>query len=544
MKIEEIENIAVVLEPKDAMIRGLDLLSKTVQVTLGPAGQCVGLNMKISAPTYTKDGVTVARNVWSKDVIENAAIQTVIGAANEMNALVGDGTTTTVILTCDLAKNLLSLGGKDYPEVLHHLRNYFNIATEALKSKSRKIDNDLDTLKAIADIACNGDAKISELVAQATHAVGPDGIVTYQDSPSGDPSYEVSQGIVFDRGYVHAFFVSDVHTGKVDLGGTVNEACLIFVSADGLADSEEVTPILEAAAITGQPVLVIAPDITLNALGTMLVNSRKGTVKCCAVRAPGSGEKRQAMLSDIAVATGGKLYSCDTGKRLRDCTADDIMEYIGKAGRAIISDHRTVIIDARGDEDEVKARVEQLKQFIEDNPLERAKFQERIAQLTGGIATVYVPGINKSEKNTGRFTVEDGISACMAALRGGILPGGGCPFRVMRNAVLPIKAKGLSDQHAKDIFLHMITKPVELLIANAVEAGVPAHKTYALMSKFLGKKGVSAGLNVRTMQFGDLDEMKIWEPALVSLTAMRLAFSCATTLGNTSAMIVQKDSSK
>jgi len=545
MKIEKLTDVAVVLEPKDRMVAGLDLLSRTVQTTLGPAGQFVGLQMKLGQPTYTKDGVNVARHVWSEDPVENSAIQTVVGAAMEMNNLIGDGTTTTVILAVELARQLLQLTGRDYRETLAHLRRYFNVATDAVKERIVTIENKLGTLKAVATIACNGDEVLSTLVAEAVHAVGRDGVVAFQDSPSGEPYYEVTQGMIFDRGYASShFLVQDDQAGKIDFGGQPDEACLVFVSADTLAEAEEVLPILQTVDHIGQPLLLIAPDIVGNALGMMIINRKQGRVHSCAIRAPGSGERRLRMLEDIALATGGRLFATNHGKDIREFTPNDVMEHLGKAGRVLISDKRTVLFDAGGEEEVVEAHIASLKQAAEDNPHERKRYQERIAQLAGGVGSVFVPGYNNAEKAAHRFLVEDGISACMAALRGGILPGGCCAFKVMLQAVRGIEPKGLNDVRAKEIFLKTVTRPVELLIANALEGGEPGHDTFDMMGRFLREKRPNWGVDISTMQFANLDKTKIWEPALVPLTALRIAFSCATTLGNTKAMIVQRGNKK
>lgn len=542
MKIEGIENTAVDLAPQEHIISGLKLLSKTVQVTLGPAGQLVALQMKLGQPTFTKDGVTVARYVWSKDTVENATIQTLVSAAGEMNTLVGDGTTTTIILAAELTTHLLQLKGKDYQDTLKYLRKYFNIGVDAVKRLSRQIDNDLDILKAVADIACNGDEQISKIVAEAVNAVGKDGVVTYQDSPSGEPYYEVGRGIIVDRGYISSHFLGK--EAKLVLGGAPGSACMIFISADTLTESEELLPVLGAAVSTGQPLLVVAPDITGNALGIMVVNAKKNTLQCCGIRAPGSGERRAALLQDIAVATGGRIYSSDTGMVLREMTSETILhEFLGKADQAVISDRRTVIVNPGGDEDLIKEYIARLRDEQAKNPLEQQKYQERIAQLTGGIGTVYVPGYNISERVAGRYFVEDGINACFAALRGGIIPGGGAAFRAMIHAVEAATPESINDERARDIFLATVKKPIELLIANALEGGIPGHRTYSSMVEFLSLPD-DEGIDLRTMKVVNFDQAKIWEPLLVPLTAMKLAYGCATTLGNAKAFITQKSPEK
>ena len=544
MRTDELKDVAVVHEPMDQMVSGIDTLSRTVQATLGPAGQFVGLEMKIGPPTYTKDGVTVAQHVWSPDPVENSAIRTVVGAALEMNHHVGDGTTTAVILAVELAKQLLKLKGKDYQETLRHLKDYLNTATDAVKEH---IQDDVpgDVLLDVATVSCNGDREIAKIVSDAVMEVGKDGVVTFQDSPSGEPYYEISPGIVIDRGYATAHFTTkDDAQGKIDFGGKPDEACFVFVSADGFAEADEVLPLLETAQATGQPFLIIAPEVTGNALGMLIINRKKGVAHSCAVRAPASGEERLRILEDIAVATGGRVFATNQGKDIREFTQADVLEYSGKAGRVIVSDKRTIIIDAGAEDEDVDAHIEQLHELAAQNPFDKKKYEKRIAFISGGIGTVFVPGYNSAEKGARRFLVEDGIAACMAALRGGVVPGGCCSFKKMIQVVSEDKPEGVNQERARDIFLKVVKRPMELLISNAVEGGNPSDGTYAMMTQLISKKAFDQGLNVRTMTFGNLPKMGVWEPALVPLTALKIAFGCATTLGNTRAMIVQDKAKK
>jgi len=544
VKIEEKTDLALELEPREDFVRGLDTLTRAVQTTLGPAGQLVALQMKLGPPTYTKDGVTVADFVWSPHPVENSAIQTVIGAAKEMNARVGDGTTTAIILTVALAKQLLSLKGREYQEVIRHLRTYFNIASDAVKKNVRTIENDLKFLEAVAMISCNGDPVIAQVVADAVHSVGKDGVVTFQDSPTGDPYYEISTGMVFDRGYsTSAFLTSNDKQGKIDFGGTESQACLLFLSNDTLADAQDTYPILDAAHKMGQPVLIIAPDIVGNAAGMMIVNRQQGNAESCAVRAPGSGEQRINMMRDLAIATGGRVFSSDQGKSLKDMK-DEVIEYFGKAGRVIVSESRTVIVDAGGEADQIEDHITMLRKAVVENPLESEKYQARIAQLTGGVGSVFVPGYNSAERIASRYFVEDGISACFAALRGGIVPGGGCSFKAMHKAVSEAPVDGPMAERAKEIFLKMVKRPLELLISNAIEGGTPEDQTFGILTDVLRKKGFNSGIDIRTMEVCDVAKRMIWEPVLVPLTALRIAFSCATTLGNTKAIINQRKDKK
>jgi len=320
------------------------------------------------------------------------------------------------------------------------------------------------------------------------------------------------------------------------------KAVFVFICADSIAEADDIAPVLQAAYQVKQDLLIISPDISGAALGTMIVNKKNGTVRSCAIRAPKSGEWRVRTMEDIAIATGGKVFSSDSDSPLREMTPDRIISYFGSCSEVCVTGARTILTDGHGDEEAIAAHIEQLRSLVETDLPNKQRHQERLATITGKIGAVMVPGYNTAEKAARRFIVEDGIYACMSALRGGVIPGGGCGFKKMIEVIKatpePTTLNGL---HAKELLLGVLRRPMELLIANAVEGGIPGPETYRLLNLFLSEPSDSRGIDIRTLQMADLKEAGVWEPALVPLTAMRLAFSCATTIGNTKAMILQQE---
>jgi len=528
-------------DPAAKMIEGIDALRKAVGVTLGPMGQNVLIDPEYGQnPTHTKDGVTVARGFSHTDEIADSAAKTIITASLEMNTKVGDGTTSVVILAVELAKRILALPAGQKRRVVDTLETLYADATRVIASRSQDIQATPKSLMQVAMLACNHREDLATLVAETVAEVGLDGIATFQQSRSGQHDTEVTTGFHFDRGYLSPFFVQGLGVEKWDF-----EDCYILVYDGRMADARSVAPAINAAIGGKKNLLIIAADVEGEAVATCIVNNAKGQQRIVAVKAPKFGSRRTDVLQDIAMVTDAQVYNDSAhGDIARTEPGTLAGEFLGTAARVIVTGGKTVIVGGSGDEVEIAERMETIRQELPHcDEMERMHTEERLARLAGGVGTIFVGGRNDAEIKANMFLVEDGIHACFAALRKGVVPAGGIAYKWALQVGKDFEPSNIDEQTAKDIFLHVVQAPLEQLVSNALEAGTPKTETYRTISEMLGR-GKNVGFNILTGQFEDFRSKKIVEPTILSIEALKTSFGCGSILGTTAAALTKPRDAK
>ena len=515
-------------EARDRMLRGVDILADAVKVTLGPKGRNVVLDKSFGAPRITKDGVTVAKEIELEDKFENMGAQMVREVASKTNDIAGDGTTTATVL----AQAIVREGAKSVAAGANpmDLKRGIDLAVAAvvkdMQSKSKKVTSSSEVAQ-VGTISANGDTEVGRLIAEAMEKVGNEGVITVEEAKSLETELETVEGMQFDRGYISPYFITDAEKMRVDL-----EDPYILIYEKKLSNLQALLPVLEAVVQAGRPLLVIAEDVEGEALATLVVNKLRGGLKVAAVKAPGFGDRRKAMLQDIAILTGGQMISEDLGIKLENVT----IAMLGRAKKVTITKDDTTIVDGAGDHKEIQARVSQIKAQIEEttSDYDKEKLQERLAKLAGGVAVIRVGGATEVEVKEKKDRVDDALNATRAAVEEGFLPGGGVPLLRAVHALASLKPENEDQKAGINIVRRAIQAPCRIIAANAGEDGA------VVAGKILEKKDYNWGYNAQTGEYVDLVAAGVIDPVKVVRIALQDAASVAGLLITTEAMIAEK----
>ncbi|GES41410.1 60 kDa chaperonin 5 [Rhizobium dioscoreae] len=515
-------------DARERMLRGVDVLANAVKVTLGPKGRNVVIDKSFGAPRITKDGVTVAKEIELEDKFENMGAQMLREVASKTNDLAGDGTTTATVL----AQAIVKEGAKAVASGMNpmDLKRGIDLGVDAvvaeLKTNARKISNNAEIAQ-VGTISANGDAEIGRYLAEAMQKVGNEGVITVEEAKTAETELEVVEGMQFDRGYLSPYFVTNTDKMRVEF-----EDPYILIHEKKLSNLQSLLPILEAVVQTGKPLLIIAEDVEGEALATLVVNKLRGGLKIAAVKAPGFGDRRKAMLEDIAILTGGTVISEDLGIKLENVTLD----MLGRAKKVAIEKENTTIIDGVGSKSDIEGRVAQIKAQIEEttSDYDREKLQERLAKLAGGVAVIRVGGSTEVEVKEKKDRVDDALHATRAAVEEGILPGGGVALLRAVKALDSLKTENDDQRVGVDIVRRAIEAPVRQIAENAGAEGS------IIVGKLREKTDFSYGWNAQTNEYGDLYAQGVIDPAKVVRTALQDAASVAGLLVTTEAMIAEK----
>ena len=510
-------------DARSAIAKGIDALAEAVKVTLGPKGRNVVLDKKFGSPTITKDGVTVAKEIELKDPYENMGAQLVKEVAEKTSDLAGDGTTTATVLAQAIFKEGLKnvTAGANPTALKRGVDKAVKSVVSGLKAMSKEI-NDKKAISQVASIAANNDPEIGTLIAEAMEKVGKDGVITVEEAKSMVTALDVVEGMQFDQGYLSPYFVTDSERMEA-----VIENPYILIHEKKISAMKDMLPLLEKIARSGKPLVILAEDIEGEALATLVVNKLRGTLTCCAVKAPGYGDRRKAMLDDIAILTGGKAVTEDLGIKLENITLDDL----GIAKRVTVTKEETTIVEGGGKTNDVKARIAQLKRQIEDtdSDYDKEKLQERLAKLAGGVAVINVGAATETEMKEKKARVEDALHATRAAREEGIVPGGGVAFLRTISNLDNLKLSG-DEKIGVDIIRRALEAPIKQIVKNAgVEEAVVVHK--------VKNEKKDMGYNAASDEYVDMVAAGIIDPTKVSRTALENAASVAALLLMTEALI-------
>ncbi|SDR61523.1 chaperonin GroEL [Rhizobiales bacterium GAS191] len=515
-------------DARDRMLRGIDILANAVRVTLGPKGRNVVLDKSFGAPRITKDGVTVAKEIELEDKFENMGAQMVREVASKTNDNAGDGTTTATVL----AHAIVREGAKYVAAGMNpmDLKRGVDLAvTEAVKAieKSSKKVKDSHEVAQVGTISANGDTSIGKMIAEAMQKVGNEGVITVEEAKSLETELDVVEGMQFDRGYLSPYFITNAEKMVAEL-----EDPYILIHEKKLSSLQAMLPVLEAVVQTGKPLLIVAEDVEGEALATLVVNKLRGGLKVAAVKAPGFGDRRKAMLEDIAVLTAGEMIAEDLGIKLENVT----LQMLGRAKKVRIEKENTTIIDGAGKKVQIQARVAQIKAQIEEttSDYDREKLQERLAKLAGGVAVIRVGGATEVEVKEKKDRVDDALNATRAAVEEGVVPGGGVALLRARRAVATLKSENDDVQAGINIVLKALESPIRQIAENAgVEGSI-------VVGKISDSKSATFGFNAQTEQYVDMIEAGIIDPAKVVRHALQDAASVASLLITTEAMIADR----
>ncbi len=515
-------------EARERMLRGVDTLANAVKVTLGPKGRNVVIEKSFGAPRITKDGVTVAKEIELEDKFENMGAQMVREVASKTNDLAGDGTTTATVL----AQAIVREGAKSVAAGINpmDLKRGIDLAVEAiigdLKAHAKKVTSN-DEIAQVGTISANGDSEIGRFLAEAMQKVGNEGVITVEEAKSLDTELEVVEGMQFDRGYVSPYFVTNSEKMRVEL-----EDPYILIHEKKLSGLQTMLPLLEAVVQTGKPLLIVAEDVEGEALATLVVNKLRGGLKIAAVKAPGFGDRRKAMLEDIAILTGGTAIAEDLGIKLENVT----LNMLGRAKKVVIDKENTTIVNGAGAKKDIDARVAQIKAQIEEttSDYDREKLQERLAKLAGGVAVLRVGGATEVEVKEKKDRVDDALHATRAAVEEGILPGGGVALLRAFKALESVKTVNPDQKAGVDIVRRAIQVPARQIVQNAGEDGS------LIVGKLLENSSYNWGFNAATGEYQDLVKAGVIDPAKVVRTALQDAASVASLLITTEALVAEK----
>jgi len=519
-------------DARERMLHGVDILANAVKVTLGPKGRNVVLEKSFGAPRITKDGVTVAKEIELEDKFENMGAQMVREVASKTSDSAGDGTTTATLL----AHAIVREGAKSVPAGSNpmDLKRGIDLAVGAvvneLKAKAKKVTSN-EEIAQVGTISANGDSEIGRFIAEAMQKVGNDGVITVEEAKALDTELEVVEGMQFDRGYISPYFITDADKMRVEL-----ENPYILINEKKLSNLQTILPLLEAVVQSGKPLLVIAEDVEGEALATLVVNKLRGGLKVAAVKAPGFGDRRKAMLQDIAVLTGGLVISEDLGIKLENVTLD----MLGHAKKVVITKDDTTIVDGAGKKADIEARVAQIKQQIEDttSDYDREKLQERLAKLSGGVAVIKVGGATEVEVKEKKDRVDDALNATRAAVEEGILPGGGVALIRSQKVLDQVKTANEDQKVGVNIVRRAVQAPARQIAENSGEDGA------VVVGKIVDKDDYAFGFNAATGEYGNLVKQGVIDPAKVVRTALQDAASVAGLLITTEAMVAEKPKKK
>jgi chaperonin GroEL len=513
-------------EARREVLAGVEKLSKAVKITLGPKGRNVVIDKKFGSPTITKDGVTVAKEIELEKPFENMGAQLVREVASKTSDVAGDGTTTATVLAEAIYREGLKnvTAGQNPMAIKRGIEKAVDVIVKELQKLSRKV-HERSEISNVATISANGDRTIGETIADAMDKVGKDGTITVEEAKSIETTLDVVEGMQFDKGYLSPYFVTNAETME-----TVLEDCLILIHEKKISNLKEFIPVLEKVAKTGRPLLVIAEEVEGEALATLVVNKIRGTLQCCAVKAPGFGDRRKAMLDDIAVLTGGKCFTEDLGVKLESIGLEDL----GRAKRVTIDKENTTIVEGVGTKNAIQGRIAQIKKEIElsTSDYDKEKLQERLAKLAGGVAVINVGAATETEMKEKKARVEDALHATRAAVEEGIVPGGGVAYLRCLTALDNLKVDSNDEKVGVDIIKRSLQEPARQLAANAgLEGSV-------VVQKILSEKG-SFGLNVETGVYEDLIKVGVIDPTKVTRSALQNAASVAALLLTTEALVAE-----
>ncbi|RVI34036.1 chaperonin GroEL [Sinorhizobium meliloti] len=515
-------------DARERMLRGVDVLANAVKVTLGPKGRNVVIDKSFGAPRITKDGVSVAKEIELEDKFENMGAQMLREVASRTNDLAGDGTTTATVL----AQAIVREGAKAVASGMNpmDLKRGIDLAVDAvvkeLKNNARKISKNSEIAQ-VGTISANGHTEIGRYLAEAMEKVGNEGVITVEEAKTAETELEVVEGMQFDRGYLSPYFITNQDKMRVEL-----EDPYILIHEKKLSNLQAMLPVLEAVVQSGKPLLIIAEDVEGEALATLVVNKLRGGLKVAAVKAPGFGDRRKAMLEDIAILTGGTVVSEDLGIKLESVTLD----MLGRAKKVSIEKENTTIIDGAGSKADIEGRTAQIRAQIEEttSDYDREKLQERLAKLAGGVAVIRVGGSTEVEVKEKKDRVDDALHATRAAVEEGILPGGGVALLRAVKALDGLKTANNDQRVGVDLVRRAIEAPVRQIAENAGAEGS------IIVGKLREKTEFSYGWNAQTNEYGDLYAMGVIDPAKVVRTALQDAASVAGLLVTTEAMIAEK----
>jgi len=513
-------------DARHKMVRGVNILANAVKVTLGPKGRNVVLERSFGAPTVTKDGVSVAKEIELKDKFENMGAQMVKEVASKTSDAAGDGTTTATVL----AQSIVTEGMKYVAAGMNpmDLKRGIDKAVVAAVEELKKLSKPTTTNKEIAQvgaISANSDQSIGEIIAKAMDKVGKEGVITVEDGKSLENELDIVEGMQFDRGYLSPYFINNA-----DKQICVLENPYVLLHDKKISSIRDLLPILEQVAKAGRPLLIIAEEVEGEALATLVVNSIRGILKTCAVKAPGFGDRRKAMLEDIAILTGGVVIAEETGMTLEKATLNDL----GQAKRIEIAKENTTIIDGAGDPKAIEARVKAIRAQIEEatSDYDREKLQERVAKLAGGVAVIKVGAATEVEMKEKKARVEDALHATRAAVEEGIVAGGGVALIRAKQAIAKLKGENSDQDAGIKIVLRAMEEPLRMIVANS------GYEPSVVVNKVAEGKG-NYGFNAQTGEYGDLVSMGVLDPTKVTRTALQNAASVAGLMLTTDAMVAE-----
>jgi chaperonin GroEL len=520
------------VDARAALKRGVDQLAEAVKVTLGPKGRNVVIDKKFGAPTVTKDGVTVAKEIELTDPLENMGAQMVKEVATKTSDNAGDGTTTaTVLAQAIFREGLKNVTAGANPMAL---KRGIDRAVATVVEELKKISVPTGGKKEIAQvgtISANNDAEIGNLIAEAMEKVGKDGVITVEEARGLDTTLETVDGMQFDRGYVSPYFVTDPEKMEAVL-----EDAFILIHDKKISSMKDLLPVLEKVAQQGRPLLIIAEDIEGEALATLVVNKLRGTLRVCAVKAPGFGDRRKAMLQDIAVLTNGQVISEEVGFKLENAVTSDL----GRAKRIVVDKDNTTIIDGNGEDAKIQGRVAEIKNAIDKSTsdYDKEKLQERLAKLAGGVAVINVGAATEAEMKEKKARVEDALHATKAAADEGIVPGGGVALLRAQRALKSLKLEDSDEQIGVEIVRRSLEEPIRMIVQNAGAEGS------LVVEKVRGSKDDAFGYNALTDTYENLVQAGVIDPTKVTRTALQNAASIAGLLLTTEALVVEKKEDK
>jgi chaperonin GroEL len=514
-------------DARDRILRGVEILNNAVKITLGPKGRNVVIEKSYGAPRISKDGVTVAKEIELSDKFENLGAQLVREVASKQHDNAGDGTTTAIVLAASIARE----GAKAVAAGLNpmDLKRGIDLAVEAivadLKKNSKKVSSN-EEIAQIGKISANGDQFIGEEIAKAMQKVGNEGVITVEEAKILETETEIVEGMQFDRGYLSPYFITNAEKMIAEL-----EDPYILIHEKKLSSLRALLPILEAVVQAGKPLVIIAEDVEGEALATLVVNKLRGGLKVAAVKAPGFGDRRKAMLEDIAILTAGQLISEELGIKLENVT----LQMLGRAKRVHIDKEATTIIDGDGEKKDIEARIGQIKTQIEEttSDYDREKLQERLAKLAGGVAVIRVGGATEVEVKEKKDRVDDALNATRAAVEEGVLPGGGVPLLRAIRALENLKVENPDQKTGIDIVRKAIQTPARQIVDNSGDDGA------VVVGKLIENASYAYGYNAQTGEYGDLVKLGIIDPTKVVRTALQDAASVAGLLITTEAIVVE-----
>jgi chaperonin GroEL len=519
-------------EARQRMLRGVDMLADAVRVTLGPKGRNVVLDKSFGAPRISKDGVTVAREIELADKFENMGAQMVREVASKTSDVAGDGTTTATVLAQAIVREGAKAvaAGMNPMDLKRGIDKAVHAVVEELKKHSKKITTPAETAQ-VGSVAANGDSEIGRMISEAMQKVGNEGVITVEEAKSMQTELDVVEGMQFDRGYVSPYFITNAEKMVAEL-----DQAYILIHEKKLSSLQPMLPLLESVVQSGKPLLIVAEDVEGEALATLVVNKLRGGLKVAAVKAPGFGDRRKAMLEDISILTGGQVISEDLGIKLENVT----LNMLGKAKRVLIEKENTTIVEGAGKKDDIKGRCNQIRAQIEEttSDYDREKLQERLAKLAGGVAVIRVGGASEVEVKERKDRVDDAMHATRAAVEEGIVPGGGVALARASLILSKLKTDNDDQRFGIDIVRKALQTPLRQIVENAGEDGA------VIAGKVLDNQEYNWGFDAQAGEFKDLVKSGIIDPTKVVRTALEDASSVAGLLVTTEAMVAERPEKK